>query len=320
MTRDDWLMMAAYLLGAAVLSWLGPDLWRLPAPLAMTAAFAAAGSFAVIHVLLRVWQQSDLATMKRPESADTRTAKVAAPDALPCQPPDGTGPSVEVREPVVAAAPDNDDVLDVMPVPETPGQLVMQPIVSLHDGRTRHFDACLGEADDMATYIAEVVALAAKMGCAGAGARFFCELNRTSFEDPAFRAELVAVMTATPELAGRIVFEIEADMIPQMGELAADISRLAEAGFEICVKLEDPSQLSESYPGTLRKLDWADSLTLTEGAILAARRCGLSLILTGVNDAISVEAARRLGLSLASGTALGNARTVRLDLSVKQAA
>ncbi|MGB3723088.1 MAG: hypothetical protein WA979_09765 [Pacificimonas sp.] len=300
MTRDDWLMMMSYLLGAAVLSGLGPDLWNLPAPLAMAAAFSAAGCFAALHILMRVWQQL------RPRRA------VAAKVALPVREPtsmsdeiqsavrkEGDEPAVVVAEPIRAASP-------LSP-------LTMQPIASLQDGRTRHFDIAMPDAADPAAHIAEVMAFIADLAGAGPAVRFFCELNDVLLGNSALRAELIAVLNARPELAGRLVFDVTARSLAADVGVRDDIYRLVATGYETCVRLDTPGALSESHPGTLRKLAWADVQTLTEGAVLAARRCGLSIILTDVDAPLAAQAARRLGLSLASGKALGTARKVRLN-------
>ncbi|MBV7255193.1 EAL domain-containing protein [Pacificimonas sp. WHA3] len=218
------------------------------------------------------------------------------------------------------------------PAPEAVNlDLSLQPIVSLKDGKPRHYmaraDICMAAQDreradtfSDTLKIAEVIALASHLGEATPEARIFCGISPGTLEDESFRRDLVEVLSKVPELAERLVFEVDAEMAALTNPAATDLAALVKLGFALCVRLNAAEQVHENFVGTLRKLTAHRMLMLTKGGVLAQRRCGITLIATDIVTESVVSGLSQLGVSLGEGEIFGAARTIRRPSLTKLAA
>jgi len=135
-------------------------------------------------------------------------------------------------------------------------RLAFQPIVALADRSVHHFEALLrplaaaGEAppgaQEFVTF-AETVGLSEDLDwavvetCAEAarkadGARIACNLSGLSLQAPAFRARLLALLQAEPDLVPRLLIEItETAEIEDEAEAVRTVEALRGLGLPLCI-------------------------------------------------------------------------------------
>lgn len=158
-----------------------------------------------------------------------------------------------------------------------------------------------------------------RMAAAEPGPRMTINLSGLSVGDPAFKDFLIGLLDATPSLAPRVSFEItETAAVRSMATAQALAFALRERGCGVI--LDDfGSGLSSfaylrQFPIDSLKIDGGiigdvarDSLqrTIVAGIVAVARQIGVSVIAEYVEDAVTLEVLRDLGVTHVQGYHVG---------------
>lgn len=358
-----------YVLGGVVLSLVGPALWNTQPLVAVIASAATTLCFCIGDVLFETrriarralaataWQQAQLSalgdlisrleTRREPPAPSPEPAK--SPVVEPADPAEETASNllqfaahVSARCGKVAEAPAQtitDDIAAAIADART--ELHLQPIVSLPDRRTVHYEAltrlrsrsgavvmpaeflpaaaATGLTADLDTrQLAGLVSLCNRIGDRHPETRLFCNLAQSSLLSDAFRAELIDFMRGHQALSQRIVFEIDAETATALNtEIVADIRALEAMGFAFSVDKVPLTELTR-IQGAFRRLGYvkidADTLADADPNVLKGMaKNGAQVIAVRVETERQAMLANRLGIGLGQGFLFGRPRPARMD-------
>jgi EAL domain-containing protein (putative c-di-GMP-specific phosphodiesterase class I) len=218
-------------------------------------------------------------------------------------------------------------------------RLAFQPIVSLTDRKVHHYEALLrptpSEAVPMAqaqefVAFAETVGLSEELDWAvvetvceearGAGkARIACNLSGLSVQSPAFRARLLALLDAEPELVPQLLVEItETAEIESEAEAVATVEALRARKLPLCIDDFGAGAAAFRYLRTFRvdyvKIDglYVQSAMRSEqdrgflGAMVElARNVGAKVVAEKIESEEEATAMLELGIGYGQGWLFG---------------
>lgn len=210
--------------------------------------------------------------------------------------------------------------------------LFLLPIASLAHHKTVHYEAIWDRAGaaTMHTHastadtagnsgereigkLAAIISLCGRLSARNPSTRLFCGVSKQALANDGFRKELVDFMRTHAELAGRLVFEIDAATLLSLNaETVADLRELADCGFAFSA---DRAALADT--GKVRSvLGRIGFIKINVSALAAADPnviAGLAaqnteIIATDVETEREAELLSALGINLVRGALFGKAR------------
>lgn len=284
-------------------------------------------------------QEELVAEMRLVRSQLARIASGNAPAARGLSAPANGGPADLEGQPlieaVLAALKDNRIDLYLQPVVQLPQRRVAfhECLTRLRDGDNRVIaphqympvaeQAGLTDTIDNLSLFRCVQALKRRRN-EDAGFGFFCNLSMATLEDESFFEQFLEFLVANRDLAGRLVFEVEADRLLQATHAVAEhLDSLKRIGFRLSVDNIDRADIDlmalASRGVAFAKVDAHVLKDLAQPdrplpvLVEKLRAKGLTLIAAKVEDEEQVLELVEDDLTLAQGYLFGEPRPMRAD-------
>ena len=228
--------------------------------------------------------------------------------------------------------------------PAAEPELHLAPVAALSDRRTAHYRAVTGVRgrsgyvidsetdlpadailDSETRQLANVISLCNRIGDRHASARIFSTLSGTALRSDEFRAELTGFMEQHPELARRLVFEMDvATVLALNAEAVADLRGLEEIGFAFGVSggtMQDLGRVFNAF-GRLAfaRIDAGQLHGVDPNIVRALAKSGTIVVAGGVEDGRLADELAEAGILLADGPLFGGPRKARLASEPQQLA
>ena len=319
--RDDALLCTFYASGALALSSFGDDLWAVAPVVAASASAGAALVFLFLHLLWRGRRRGKTRQLaKSGRSAASRRSSERRKDG-------------EVGQLSLTAAAQT-------PLPRIADvETSLQPIVSLFDGRTRHFLASFSffdthgsrlASEDLASLddviaaetmkLADLALLVESLGAGFSRTRIFCSVSKRALLSEGFRADILSFVKDYPDFIRSLALCVD-EKVKSSREVAAWLKHLNNAGCSICIKVSDQEGLLSEDVGSVRMVPAELSYSSSAAdAVASVQKRGQSIIAVGVSRPTEKSRLTSLGISLAAGDCFGSPRPVRPQAPMRAAA